>query len=691
MQSVDPIVIGSASFAAKSVIEMLVQTYLKPKLAKLLQKHNRDQALVEHALSEQFTEYIERTYLKHSFLSTLVFQREKVDLKSLYIPLTVLPANRDERAESYTLNSFTDNFIPKLNNVLITDAAGMGKSTLMKFLMLSCIDENKGIPIFVELRKLSKSHNIIDFMINELSPVNEAVDEQLILDLVRRGDFVFFLDGYDEILHEDRELVTSALHDFISKANKNKFVLTSRPETGLTSFASFHAFRIRPLNLDQAFTLLRKYDPRNEIAEVLITKLKEPESSNIHEFLANPLLVSLLFQSYEHTPIIPSKKSSFYRQVFDALYHRHDLSKDGAYVRKKFSGLNVDDFHTVLRNIGYITAKSGRLEYEKDELLIIIGEAKAKCPNFAFQVSNFFEDVLRTVPLFAADGDLYRWAHKSIQEYFAAQFICRDAKESQKDILVRIAHPRKIDKYFNILDLCYDIDYRTFRQAIIYKLAKDYVGYYETSYQDFAGSNVSPDDIETRKMLTFDTTHIIIPWTVYSQSLLDGELSKRNPVNKRKVSFQNIDFDAVEEEVRRSSGLDFDEFRFGIRFHSGNLSRKDLLFGIVFGHYNELGRLLFYKNDPIVYRKLPVKLKEIVSGGPENARNFPTDFEKIMTVDDDTSSIINSEDNFKKTNLFLQPVSTKGAFYKVRECRKVVTEVDRELKADGEGSLLKDL
>ena len=69
----------------------------------------------------------------------------------------------------------------------------------------------------------------------------------------------------------------------------------------------------------------------------------------VGEFLANPLLVSLLFKAFEYKQQVPFKKHVFYRQVYDALYHHHDLTKEPGFERKKHSGLDLEDFHRVLR------------------------------------------------------------------------------------------------------------------------------------------------------------------------------------------------------------------------------------------------------------------------------------------------------------------------------------------------------
>jgi len=155
-------------------------------------------------------------------------------------------------------------------------------------------------------------------------------------------------DGFDEISITERSKVTSDIQTFVSKAKNNKFIITSRPEDALSSFGGFQKFQIMPLKLDEAFELIKKYDPTNKISDLLIKKIEDDDIiRNIEEYLKTPLLVSLLYTAFEYKQSIPFKKHIFYRQVFDALFESHDLSKGDSFERDKFTKLGSDEFHRV--------------------------------------------------------------------------------------------------------------------------------------------------------------------------------------------------------------------------------------------------------------------------------------------------------------------------------------------------------
>ncbi|GAA5043417.1 hypothetical protein GCM10011506_46500 [Marivirga lumbricoides] len=321
--------------------------------------------------------------------------------------------------------------------------------------------------------------------------------------MIRRGDFIFFLDGYDEISADDKKSVTQDVQRFINNSGENTFILTSRPDDSLASFGNFQSFSINALREDQVYELLSKYDENGELSKSLITKLQDHYYDNLSEFLANPLLVSLLYTAYEYKHVIPVKKHVFYRQVYDALFEAHDLSKGDYYQRDKFSKLGIDDFHTILRYISFFCLKKDQIEFTKDEIIRIIEDAKEKCETINFKKSEFLKDLITTVPLFVKEGLYYKWAHKSLYEYFVAQFIYQDTGNKRAQLLKTLTKT----KYINIIDIYSNIDYKSFRNEIIEAWIIDFIDFCN---KELEISRVNSDSVIQRKELTYQQDYLII-------------------------------------------------------------------------------------------------------------------------------------------------------------------------------------
>ena len=495
--------------AIKPMVDILMNNIIKPKIDKFVETCGLKYDELFIPRGEHFEEYLYRTYKKYSIINTLVFKNERRLLRDLYIPLTLRKDTCQNHHETQIrIEGYPKELIDEYNKILITDTAGMGKSTLMKLLFLCVIENGCGIPIYIEMRRLRKDRTILHEIQEQVNSLSKEFDSKLLLNFIQTGGFIFFLDGYDEISLEERSTVTTNIQEFISKASNNVFFLTSRPEQALTCFGDFQVFTINSLNKKEAYELLRKYDKQGSTSKSLIDELKTGQYEMINEFLKNPLLVSLLFAAFDYKHTIPLKKHIFYRQVYDAYFDSHDLSKGDSYIHEKCSKLDIDDFERILRFMGFVCLKYQKIEFEKDVLLKIIGEAKEFCSDLVFSSSDFFSDIITAVPLFCKDGQYYKWVHKSLQEYFAAQFIFKDAKSNQDSILTALYNSVNIDRYINLLDLYYDIDNWGFRKNILFPLCKDYVSFYEDNI--FSSNIIESADIEYRISQMFIRKSLVV-------------------------------------------------------------------------------------------------------------------------------------------------------------------------------------
>lgn len=493
------------AIAAEKGIEAIVENFVVPKLQKLASSINVEvnDLLVPHR--EHFMEYLERTYQKVETLNTIVRCNTQLKLKDIYVPLTIYEEANDVKV-ALTIEGYPKDLMNKYGKILIKDTAGMGKSTMTKRIFMDVVENGYGIPIYVELRRLSSEKHILQEIIEQLDSIGREFDKDLLIRFIENGEFIFILDGYDEISFSEREAVTKDIQEFISKTSTgNRFILSSRPESALTSFGAFKSFNIQPLSRDEAYQLIRNYDVAGKNAKLLIKQLDSGKYKMIDEFLKNPLLVSLLYTAFDYRQIIPLKKHIFYRQVYDAYFETHDLSKGDSYVHQKKTKLAIDDFNRVLRMMGFRCLLHSRVEFTKDELLKLIETSKSYCPNIDFRASDMMHDILNTVPLFVQDGNYYKWSHKSLQEYFAAEYIYLDAKDHQGEILNKMYRSSHVESYYNIFDLYFDIDKEGFKQYVLKDFIADYLKYSKESRSHIDKIEIDESLLEQRLFVLYCT------------------------------------------------------------------------------------------------------------------------------------------------------------------------------------------
>lgn len=634
---------------AKPFIDPIVSTIIKPqidKLGKWVKRQEVKGQADESWFENKFEEYLARTYNYCQNINILIFQNQQVKIKDIYFPLTIT-SNKDEK--TYQIDNFTLEHIKPYQRMLISDTAGMGKSTMMKWIGTKIIENSLGVPILIELRNLKENHTVLDEIYTQINPIDNSFDKDLILRFLEIGHFIILLDGFDEIQLKNQEIIIKDLRTFINKTPNNYFVLTSRPEGALASFGDFQMFNIKPLKESESFQLIEKYDSicPIKIGQNLIRDIKH-NFNQTKELLGNPFLVSLIYSTYTYNKDIPSNKVTFYEEIYSALFKRHDLSKDG-WTRTKKSKLDIQQFKKILRQLAFDTAIIGTIVYSESEILQYVNNAAQKCPGIEFNTVDFLDDLLSSVPLFQRDGSKIKWAHKSLQDYFAADFIAFDSRK--EEIINRIYKSEK-DGFLNILELFFELDYKTFRNTIIKSLLTKFMKHCSTTYNhDY---EISKEVINERRSQTFDNDIILF------KALKDDDFNDGKKI-----------FDFIEEQL---PDIDLQDKSVMILWDSRIMVMSE------------------QKYSTRIIKLLGSKQLSFVEHLDFSNIKFKVNFKssKFLTINDDPKSTLNSKTNFKKTNTIITHViqgRNSGGFVlnvekATKELETINNEIRRELSTD---------
>lgn len=462
----------AASESVKSLVKPGFSKFIEPQLDSINnwfkeRKLNRKIDLFE----SEFTEYLGSVYNATQFMNILIFPNEQIPLDEFYEPLYITTSNNKE---TYKIDRRTNiNFLAEYKRVIISDAAGMGKSTIMKWITRQCVMNFLGIPILIELKKITPLNTIIQEIFIQFGQLGSELDATFITKLLSIGKFIIIFDGFDEIAQDDISFVTTEISNFVNKAAQNYFILTSRPDPILSAFGSFKGFHIKPLTPTQYNSIIRKCDKYSPepVGEELIKDLQE-RGKDIIDFLTNPFLVTLLYNCYVYNKNIPVNKSSFYDEIYTALFKRHDLSKD-KFERLKRSGLDIYTFRLVLRKLAFNSAKAGIVDFSEDTLISAIKNVQESLPGLPqFSALSFYEDIIKQVPLMVREGLHIKWSHKSLQDYFAAESICNS--EHKAKFVVNIFEANTFYRNANLFDFLVELDYGLIREHILYDILIDF-------------------------------------------------------------------------------------------------------------------------------------------------------------------------------------------------------------------------
>ncbi|CAH6795548.1 NACHT domain-containing protein [Vibrio chagasii] len=427
-----------------------------------------------HFCKNKFIPYIARGYTQLDKSTSQLFRNRNYLVSKLYEPLTLSSHSSEQSA---VVDKYPSDLFNAHSKIIINDDAGMGKSTVLKMLYRYAVESSQIIPFYIDIKSLIKKDKVQTIQ-EYITSTNPDFSDQLSINFLNNEfitkPYLFLLDGADEVSDNMKSEVFEKIRMFTENAKYCKFVVATRNEDKiLSAFNDFISFKIEPLEIEQAYSLLRKYQFGGSKADLLIAEIEKKENRAVKEFLANPLLTSLLYTAYEHSKTIPLKKSSFFSQIYRSLYENHDATKIGYLTRDKLSGLDIDDFSTILSYLAFLGRKVEKLEYEEDELISDLKLIKETHPTIDFDVRGFLTDIITRVPLFRYEGLSYRWQHKSIQEFFFLNYILNIDDKDEKCSAVRsLSTSKNAQKYKLVLDILYDKNQVLFHDVLTRNLSK---------------------------------------------------------------------------------------------------------------------------------------------------------------------------------------------------------------------------
>lgn len=416
--------------------------------------------------------YLEKQKDKYSYIKTLLKGNTPVYLYDIYYHLKL--KNENKKIETKSINSLFFNS----NYITIIGDAGSGKSTLIKHLFLNSIFEKSGIPILVELRYLNDYNNNFENYIYEKIFENKlSLNSDILERLLLNGKFIFFLDGFDELNSAIKPKIISSLTSFINLYDKNKFILTTRPYSDIEHLPLFHNYFVQPLDKTKGEIegfIHKQLQNETELAQKIVKSISNNKSEYIESFLTNPLLLSLYILTFQSDSSIPSEKSVFYRRVINVLFSEHDSKTKLGFPREKLTKLNQQQFEEILKSFCFISFFESKFSWESDYVNEKLMRIKSNLNVADFDNNDFIKDLKLSLALWVDDNGIMSFAHRSLQEYFAALSIKHlnslQNKRIYEKIISRFSSIRSLNETENFLSLCEEMDIINFKKYYLLPL-----------------------------------------------------------------------------------------------------------------------------------------------------------------------------------------------------------------------------
>ena len=515
-----------------------------------------------------YEKYLINTEQKVSKIKTIIYRRAPKDLYSFYECIGV-------RYNGNTINTENINDILRIGNkIIVTGTGGVGKSILFKHLFLNTVAETEYIPVLIELRSFNiydvKDISIYTAIYKCLEDNGFELSEEYFEYSLREGAYIIFFDGYDEVNRDKTEKITSEIKALSEKYGGNKFFVSSRPSEEFIGWNNFCEVETLKLNKQQALNLVKKLEFDEVVKDTFYKELDRTLYDKYESFASNPLLLNIMLLTFQKHASIPERLNDFYYEAFVTLFNVHDATKD-SYVRDIRSGLGCEDFKLVFSYICFKSYFNGEFQFSESRLRFYIQQAKEKFNRFNFTVENFQEDLTQSVCMLVKEGGIYRFSHRSFQEYFAAWYTCKLVDDVQAKLLLNwIQESDSVlsDSYFTML---FDLQSEKVNKIILCPILKEIKKLYLQYGFSIELLNILFKGMKFTKRLNGEETRYITTLTIKNQYLCYGlMLNNRlnmfpysdNDNNREKQIFEKMEKHMVSKKHKRSVGrmsVTFDE------------------------------------------------------------------------------------------------------------------------------------
>lgn len=412
---------------------------------------------LEVRFSRGFEEYLSVQTTRYSKVKTIISSNTPVSLLDVYVNLFLFNGQAAARDDDFLSN------MGKHRAILFTATAGSGKSMLMRYLFLRFIEvQSDRIPIFIDLRELnhSSSSSVVDLLAQRVNDAIPSFTPKHFIYALTTGKVILFLDGFDEVDYDKRPSREVEINKLVHKYPKLWIFVSSRPAEDFASWSSFNVFKVQPFTRKQVDLLVSKLAYDEDSKNIFRRRLAEGLYDTHQEFLTNPLLTIMMLITIAQSGEVPAKIHLFYEYAFEALFGRHDVTKEGGFERKKHTNLALDDFKRLFSYFCMISYLRKCYDFSEGAALEIIAKS-ISASQIAVDKDSYRKDLTETTCMLVRDGLDYTFSHRSFQEYFVAYFMSRVKTDKYDKFMPLILSHGSFD---NVIQMLFEMNQEKFEE-----------------------------------------------------------------------------------------------------------------------------------------------------------------------------------------------------------------------------------
>jgi len=335
-------------------------------------------------------------------------------------------------------------------HLLFLGTPGAGKTTSMKHICHRLITDDtfaqgrNMFPILIRLRNLERADGKNPLLMElaatlglkyffsaelegrsmEAQRVRTIALVESICAFLNETEALIILDGLDEISDFDaRRAVADEIRELALRLVKPTLVTTSRTGEVLLSMDNVKVFEICPLTNNQISKFAQKWLGSKARAKKFLDQVK---ASPFHDSAMKPLNLAHLCALFERSGSIPEKPRTVYKKILSLLLN--DWDEQRSVTRKsRYAKFESDRKYDFLSTVAYhLTAERQRLTFNSQVIVSIYKEIYRDFGLPEEEAKAVAKEVESHTGLLLQCGfDEFEFAHKSLHEFLAAEFVVR--------------------------------------------------------------------------------------------------------------------------------------------------------------------------------------------------------------------------------------------------------------------------
>lgn len=325
------------------------------------------------------------------------------------------------------------NLVSSPIGAVVLGGPGAGKTTTLKKLAMSAINEQRLPAIHIQLRDISESDSVILILLekiglevealgNEVSSKLRSVKLILAIEVMNRLELTVIIDGLDEVSSNIRRRVEREIERLIEGAKQMRVFVSCREGDYIYKFPSVRVMTLCSLSKDAILLFSQRYLGPAKGPVFYSQVLNSP----YFDTGIRPLSLVHLITLFDRYGSVPDQPKSVYREVIRLLLRDWDAQRS---VRRSscYANFTVDRKEEFLESLAYqISFGHNAVSFDRQLLREVYGSLHRDFGLPANECDDVVREIQSHTGLIVNSGfQRVSFAHKSLQEYLTASFMMK--------------------------------------------------------------------------------------------------------------------------------------------------------------------------------------------------------------------------------------------------------------------------